>query len=95
MIYDTKATGQRLRDLRKIRNETQENLSEKLNISVSMVKQVESGRRGASVDLLIELAEHFDTSLDFIVLGKNNTTRNLNVKIHMLIEYLKELEKEI
>ena len=90
-----KTSGKRIRELRESRNETQEVLSEKLNISLSMLKKIESGRKGVSVDLLVVFAEYFDTSLDFIVLGRNNTVTNLRAKIKMLIAYMEELEKEI
>lgn len=95
MTYNTKESGQRIRELRNSRNETQESLCEKLNISLSMIKKVESGQKGASVDLLIAFSEYFDTSLDFILLGRNNTTGNLKIKIRMLIEYMERLEAEI
>lgn len=95
MIYNMETSGRRIRELRESRNETQEVLSEKLNISLSMLKKIESGRKGVSVDLLVVFAEYFDTSLDFIVLGRNNTATNLRFKIKMLIAYMEELEKEI
>lgn len=95
MIYDMKASGKRIQELRESKHETQEALSEKLSISLSMLKKIESGRKGVSVDLLVVFTEYFDTSLDFIVLGKNNTVTNLKPKIQMLIEYMKELEREV
>lgn len=95
LIYNMKTSGKRIRELRESREETQEVLSEKLNISLSMLKKIESGRKGVSVDLLVVLAEYFDTSLDFIILGRNNTPTNLRFKIKLLIEYMEELEREI
>ena len=95
MIYDMKKSGQRIRFLRENNHETQEALSEKLGVSLSMLKKIESGRKGVSIDLLIVFADYFDTSLDFIVLGRNNTTRNLKSKIRALIKYMEELEKEV
>ena len=95
MIYDMKKSGQRIRFLRENNRETQEVLSEKLGVSLSMLKKIESGRKGVSVDLLVVFAEYFDTSLDFIVLGRSNTANNLRSKIRILIEYLEELEKEV
>ena len=95
VIYNMKTSGKRIRELRESRNETQEVLSEKLNISLSMLKKIESGRKGVSVDLLVVFAEYFDTSLDFVVLGRNNTATNLRSKIKILIAYMEELEKEI
>ena len=53
MYYDIKKSGQRIRQLRERRKETQETLSEKLNISLSLLRKIETGRRGTSIEVLI------------------------------------------
>lgn len=53
MYYDIKKSGQRIRRLRERRKETQETLSEKLNISLSLLRKIETGRRGTSIEVLI------------------------------------------
>lgn len=70
MHYDTKACGLRLKELRQKHSMTQEQLSDKLNISVSMMSKIETGNKGVSIDLLIEIAELFDVSLEYILLGE-------------------------
>ena len=49
---------------------TQERLAEQLGIAVNTVARIEIGNRGISIDLAIELAVRFDTTLDYIFLGR-------------------------
>lgn len=74
-MFDMKACGERIRDLRESRvangrKMTRQFLAEELNISMTHLWRIESGDRAASVDLLIEIAEYFSVSLDYLVLGK-------------------------
>ena len=70
MNYSTIETGKRIQFLRKNKELTQEQLAEKLNISVRHLQKLESGERGGSVDILVEIAGAFQVSLDFLILGK-------------------------
>ena len=45
MHYDTKACGLRLKELRQKHSMTQEELSDKLNISLSMMSKIETGNK--------------------------------------------------
>lgn len=69
MKYDTKASGKRIKQLRQEMNLSQEQLAEKLNVSQNMIAKIECGLRRPSIDFLIELAEFFEISLHYIVLG--------------------------
>ena len=74
-MFDMKACGARVRDLRENRiingkKMTRQSLAEELNISMPHLWRIESGDRAASVDLLIEIAEYFSVSLDYLVQGK-------------------------
>lgn len=70
MYYDLVESGKRIKALRKKHGLTQEKLAEQLGIAVNTVARIEIGNRGISVDLAIELAVHFDTTLDYIFLGR-------------------------
>lgn len=72
MAYDIKQSGERIRQLRIQRGYTQEKLAGVLNIDRSLLSHIEAGKRGCSVDLLIQLSDFFDVSLDLLVLGKEN-----------------------
>ena len=56
--------GDRIKETRKSRNFTQEQLAEKLNISVEYVSQIERGLKLPSMQLFIELLEVLDVSAD-------------------------------
>lgn len=70
MYYDIKASGERIKTLRRGRNLSQEVVSEKIGISVDGYRKIERGINGAKVDTLICIADYFEVSLDFIVSGK-------------------------
>ena len=57
----------RLKDIREDRDITQTQLAEILHIKQNTYSQYENGQRGLPVDVLIKLAEYFDTSTDYIL----------------------------
>ncbi len=70
MVYLNEEIGKRIAGLRKSRHMTQEELAEKLNITVKHCSCVERGISSMSLELFIELCDIFDTSLDYIIRGK-------------------------
>ncbi|MCD8189366.1 MAG: helix-turn-helix transcriptional regulator [Clostridiales bacterium] len=70
MFYNQVEIGARIKEVRKKRHYTQENMAEKLNISLEHFRAVESGRRSCSVDFLISISVIFGISLDYLLLGK-------------------------
>lgn len=86
MKYDTKASGKRIKQLRQEMNLSQEQLAEKLNVSQNMIAKIECGLRRPSVDFLIELAEFFETSLHYIVIGTLEETTDKKRQIEEAIE---------
>ena len=95
MYYNLKESGMRIKKLRKQRGFTQEQLSERLNSSVSNMSKIEIGYSGLSIDLLIELASFFDVSVDYILFGKELYADNLKRNIRIIIDELIKLEEEI
>ena len=71
MSYNKKELGARIKLLRKQHGYTQEQFSEMLNMSVNNLYRMEAGTRNISIDLLVEIAAHFNASLDYLVLGKS------------------------
>lgn len=70
MYYDIKQSGDRIRKLRMRAGYTQEKMAEQLSIDRSFYSRIESGKKGCSIDLLIQLSLLFGVSLDYIVLGR-------------------------
>lgn len=56
--------------LRKASGMSQSQLAKKLNIGPSAVGMYEQGRRTPSVDILIQMANVFEVSLDYLVTGR-------------------------
>lgn len=49
---------------------TQEQLAEQLGVAANTIARIETGNRGISIDLAIELVVRFETTLDYIFLGR-------------------------
>ena len=64
MLFDAKFFGAKVRLLRKRSGQTQEQLAEKLNISANYLGKIEIGSRTPSLDLLLEMSEHFGVTVD-------------------------------
>ena len=62
--------GARIAALRRAAGMNQAMLAEKLRISPSAVGLSEQGRREPSLQILANMAEIFDVSIDFLVTGK-------------------------
>lgn len=93
MFYDKKELGARIKLLRKKHGFTQEQFSEMLNMTVNHLYKIEAGMRNVSIDLLVEIAAHFDTSLDYLVLGKE--TEIDQQKIRSAITLLSEIVQKM
>ena len=102
MKYDIKASSLRIQQLRLQHGYTQLELAKKVNADRSYLSYVESGKKGCSVDILVQLAAIFNTSLDYIVLGEKqetnlSTAQNIHVKeeIEQLIDHLEKFKSQL
>ena len=98
MYYNTKASGARIRELRLAKKLDQIELAELLNVSHGYISRIESGKKGCSVDLLIQLSEIFGTSLDYLILGKCHDVldaHHLKENIQHLIEDLEHFQTKL
>lgn len=97
MNYDIKASGERIRKLRIHRGYTQEMMAQELSIDRSFLSHIEAGKKGCSVDLLVQFSFIFGVSIDYLVLGtvhskssKSANTEGLREQIESLICHLEE-----
>lgn len=102
MYYNIEKSGERIRQLRIHSGYTQEMVAQELNIDRSLLSHVESGKKGCSVDLLIQLSSIFKVSIDYLVLGnvhakplKLNSTEQIRESIELLIYHLKTFSKTL
>lgn len=97
MYYDPIECGARIAHLRTEWGLTQIQAAEKLNISVQHYRAIETGRRSASIELLIEIAHTFQVSLDYIIFGQSMEPRlkELKSELQNVISTLKAIEKTL
>lgn len=69
---EPKLTGKRIKELRKERNMTAQNLADALLCSVKTVSSWETGARFPSIDNLVDLSNFFDVSVHSLMLPLDN-----------------------
>ena len=100
-VFDKKACGCRLKQLRIERNMTQAEVAGEVGISADTISKLEQGRRAPSASNICILANYYQTTTDFIVLGVQRKgsveewIRRLPVekrrKVERMLEDMKEL----
>ena len=102
MNYDMKKSGDRIQQLRIQHRYTQEQFAKALNIDRSNLSRIESGRRGCSLDLLVQLSSIFGVTLDYIVFGQDkpdwitvDSREQLKVGIEQLIDQLEVFKSSL
>lgn len=63
---------QRIQDLRVDSDLSQKQISEVLHISQRSYSHYETGSRGIPIEMLIRLADYYNTSIDYLVGRTNN-----------------------
>ncbi len=94
MNYDILEIGRRIQRLRKERELTQEQMSERLNISTVHLAKIEAGKRGCSLDILIDITMIFGISLDYLVFGKVSDNE-VRARLDSVIRTLEDLRKDM
>ena len=92
MRFDQVAFGCRLKEMRKERGLTQEQLAAVVNMSTVHLGNIELGKRGISIDLLLELSDALDVSIDFLVRGRAYESIQAGQLISNIRELLDEIE---
>lgn len=100
MYYDMEKSGRRIRRLRALKGYSQEKLAILLNRDRSFLSAIETGKKGCSVDMLVELAGIFNVSLDYLILGKipssslpDTGLESLRDEVDSLVEHLQEFRE--
>ena len=95
MRYNMKESGKRVQELRRDRGMTQTQLAEYVGISSDNLGRIERGQQGVSIDLLIELADFFAVSMDYIALGRKMKVDAVRSMIRSAIDTLVKLERSL
>ncbi len=75
-MFSKKIFSMRLNDLRTQRGISQLSLANTLGIGKSAISMMEKGERAASIEVLYQLADYFDVSIDYLVGRTDNPKVN-------------------
>ncbi len=62
-----KIFGERLREIRESKRESRKSLGEIIGVSVSQISDMESGRRGTTIERLALICRHYNVSADYML----------------------------
>lgn len=83
MCYSCKDIGLRVRSLREANSYTREILAEKVNISGKFLYEIETGKKGFTVEVLYYLSQALNVSCDYILTG-NEVNKIPEKMVHVL-----------
>ena len=72
-MVDLVEIGKRIQMRRKQQGMTQEQLADKMDVSIQMVSNLERGNKSIRIENLIKLSEILNISTDYILTGKETT----------------------
>ena len=93
--FNMKDFGSRLRMLRNACGLTQEELCDALGMSDTHYRKIEAGSRTGSLELIVEMAEYFHVSLDYLLLGETESNSKAKRDILAVIESLTRITREL
>lgn len=82
--------GERIAYLRERRGMSQAQLAKELNIAQSTLAMWERGKRGLKDDVIIQLAEYFSVSSDYLLGIKNEDDRTPNSNVKRVAAHIDE-----
>lgn len=80
---ELKAIGNRISTRRKQLNYTQEQIAEKMDVSIQMVSNLERGNKAIKIDNLIKISEILNVSTDYILIGKH-TEKDIGIVLNKI-----------
>lgn len=95
MRFDQKAYGARIKKLRTSRGLTQEQLAEKINVSIAYISKIEKSQQTGPIELAVALSDFFDVSLDYLVLGQDKYSKSRSQRLQDVINFLSELKSDL
>lgn len=86
--------GNNIRVLRKAQKISQQEMAERIGLSLSQYGRMETGVANASIGTIIKIASHLEIGIDLLVYGQEvkPKTEQIELKEPTLIEKMKELE---
>ena len=94
-MFDAKAFGSRLRQLRKQAGLTQEALANEIQINCDHLGKLEGGHGNPSLYLLLRFHDFFSVSLDYLEFGEEHKDIAIRQGIRNVILDLQALERQL
>lgn len=94
-MINMKDFGLRLRKLRHACGLTQEEFSNEIGISDTHYRKIEAGCRAGSLELIVEMANYFHVSVDYLLLGETEINSKAKRDILAVIDSLKSIAGEL
>ena len=66
-MFDKKFFGAKIRELRIAKNANQTELANLLGVTKTQISDLENGKTSTTIEKLVQLADYFDVSLDYLV----------------------------
>lgn len=85
--------GENIKELRKSRGISQQQIADLINMHRSNYSKVESGQREISISALTKIAKYFNVSVDDILNNKNEVPEEISVENKTLLEKVKLIEE--
>ena len=95
MGFEQGAYGARIKQLRIGKGLTQEQLAERVRVTRTYIAKIENGSQVGPLELAIELADLFEVSLNYLLLGVEWEARDRKQRLQSVIVFLSELEAEL
>jgi transcriptional regulator with XRE-family HTH domain len=88
--------GMRIRNLRKAKNLTQEQVANIISVSDNHVSKIETGNSSISLNVFINIAKSFDVSLDYLMFGTLEQGQTVNdTIIKAILDDFSEEQKDL
>ena len=73
LANDRAETGKRIRDFRIQNHMTQAQFAENLDVSTNFISEIETGKKGVSLEMLHRLHQQYHLSADYLLFGRECT----------------------
>ncbi len=90
MTNERLETGKRIRNFRTQNHLTQAQFAESLDVSTNFISEIETGKKGVSLEILHRLCQQYSLSADYLLFGKEGPVPSE----YTLSEFLASLSAE-
>ena len=95
MVLNYNAIGKMIRDEREKRSWTQAKLAEEIGVTEQYISHIENGRKKVSLKALVNIAESFDLSLDYLVCMRSDPKRAESSRAERILVGCSSYEYEV